>query len=193
MNNLSDDELWIMCLKGKRKAFGIVYRKYYLILQNYGYRFSTDIELIRDTIQDLFLKMMINHRNLSRTVHLKAYLLKAFRYKLLDSLEKKEISKRTDLTSHILQNLLTNLEEPEEHSDKTNINILQEAYEELSPKQKEIIYLYYICEIPHKEIVRILNIRYQSSKNLLHRSVLQLREIFLKRMKQGHGYIEDTE
>ena len=46
-----------------------------------------------------------------------------------------------------------------------------------------ILYLFYIKGISHKEIADILNINYQSSKNRLSQSLVQLRKIFFLNKK----------
>lgn len=53
------------------------------------------------------------------------------------------------------------------------------ALKTLSSKQQEILYLYYIRDLSHEEIAELLNINYQSSKNLLFRSITKLREMLL--------------
>ena len=48
--------------------------------------------------------------------------------------------------------------------------------DELPPRQKEAIYLYYIQEIPLKEIAVLMDMEYQSIRNLISRSLRKLRE-----------------
>ena len=52
-----------------------------------------------------------------------------------------------------------------------------DAFSRLSPHQQEIIYLYYVNELKHEDIAEILGINYQSSKNLLFRSLSKLKKI----------------
>lgn len=55
------------------------------------------------------------------------------------------------------------------------------AFSELSPHQQEIIYLYYVNELKHEDIAEILEINYQSSKNLLFRSLSKLKKVYLEK------------
>ena len=58
------------------------------------------------------------------------------------------------------------------------VKLLMKALTKLSPHQREIIYLYYVNELGHNEIAGILGINYQSSKNLLSRTLRKLRRWF---------------
>ena len=58
---------------------------------------------------------------------------------------------------------------------------LMQVFSQLSSHQQEIIYLYYVNELKHEEIAEIMGINYQSSKNLLFRSLSRLRKLFFKK------------
>ena len=58
---------------------------------------------------------------------------------------------------------------------------LMQAFSQLSSHQQEIIYLYYVNELKHDEIAEIMGINYQSSKNLLFRSLSSLRKLYQKK------------
>lgn len=59
-----------------------------------------------------------------------------------------------------------------------NENKLAAAIASLSPRQREILYLYYIRELSYKEITVILDMNLQSCRNLLSRALVHLREYF---------------
>lgn len=56
---------------------------------------------------------------------------------------------------------------------------LAQAIAQLSARQREILYLYYIKELSHRDIATILSMNMQSSKNLLSRTLAQLRQYCL--------------
>ena len=53
---------------------------------------------------------------------------------------------------------------------------IEKYFHKLSPRQREIINLYYIEERKYDDICRIMGINYQSVRNLMHRSISRLRE-----------------
>lgn len=49
---LSDKELWMDFVSGKKDAFKTIYEKYFPELFRYGCYFSADEDLVKDCIQD---------------------------------------------------------------------------------------------------------------------------------------------
>ena len=49
--------LWNLLTEGNRKALEIIYQRYYLLLLNYGLKCTSDRELIKDCIHDLFVHL----------------------------------------------------------------------------------------------------------------------------------------
>ena len=83
--DLDDETLWILLLKGNMMTLELLYRRYYDLLLNYGLKFCQDKELVKDCIQDLFVKLH-QSRNLSGTDHVRTYLLRSIKNLLMDKL-----------------------------------------------------------------------------------------------------------
>ena len=124
------------------------------------------------------MELMLKSKNLSVPLSVKAYVLRSFRNNLLKSLEKE--GKRYDfvLVDDIPEMLHTATEEKD--SFKDDLKDLLLAYQKLSVKQKEVLYLFYVKGLSHKEISNVLYINYQSSKNRLYQSLVQLRKLFFQ-------------
>lgn len=84
-NNWTDESLWELLLKRDIEVLEILYRRHYDLLLNYGLKIYPDKELVKDCIQDLFVKLHLS-RKLSNTQCVKTYLLKALRNLLVDKL-----------------------------------------------------------------------------------------------------------
>jgi len=61
---------------------------------------------------------------------------------------------------------------------------LLHSYDQLSDKQKQILYFRYIQELSHKEIAEILDINEQSSMNSSSRALSKLRNLLLDKENQ---------
>jgi RNA polymerase sigma factor (sigma-70 family) len=48
---------------------------------------------------------------------------------------------------------------------------------QLSPRQREVLTLYYWDEKNYEDICKIMNMNYQSVRNLMHRSLTKLRSL----------------
>lgn len=173
-----DDLLWERCIRGDLNAFEVLYQRFYPLLFYYGIKLINDVDLVQDCIQDLFVKLIQNHSNLSSTTQVKGYIFKSFRHKLFDTMETyyktEPIESYTD--SFVADDLFQKLFQSEKELSPLMIQLL-EVYTQLSAKQQEIIYLYFIDNLSHREIAEILNINYQSSKNHLSRAMAKLRTL----------------
>ena len=163
--HLPDSYIWTQCINGDNEAFRTLYTKYYPLLFNFGLKIENNRELVEDCVQELFVKLITNHEKLPAEINVKAYLLKAVRNKIIDTIRSQK--KFEPLEQDIDQYLIT--EEP----------LVVEGYKKLSRQQQKIVYLYYVQDLSHDDISKILDINYQSSKNLLSRAILKLRNLFL--------------
>ncbi|MDO5570689.1 MAG: sigma-70 family RNA polymerase sigma factor [Bacteroidales bacterium] len=173
----SDEIVWNKCIVGEKEAFKEIYQRYFPLLLNYGYKLTANKDLIEDTIQDLFLKMMLNHKSLSPSLCLKGYILLSFRNKLFDSLKRSSnipIDYNFSISDLEIENEDDNIVENE------NIKLLLKAVKELNTNQSEILYLHFVCGLKHQDISKMLKINLQSSKNLLSRSLIKLKNLYFK-------------
>lgn len=179
MYQKADEIIWNLCLKGDRKAFEVLYRRYYPILYNYGKIYSKDTDLVKNCLQNFFVKLMSNYSGLSQTASVRCYLLKAFRHALYNELKSEHI--RNGFLISCPDDVLTvKADQFLDEEDLSPENVfISSTFRKLSSKQQEILYLYYIRELNHDEISDLLNINYQSSKNLLFRSIAKLRSLLL--------------
>lgn len=179
---LSDEIIWKSCLKGEKDAFKEIYCRLYSPLYNYGTKIVADKELVKDCIQEVFIKLIQNYRVLSDTPNVKGYLFKALRNKLYDTLEKE---KATDDISLYEETFATDELFPllsfEDSDSDAQAKHLMEAFAKLSSHHQEIIYLYYVNGLNHDDISEMMNINYQSSKNLLFRALSKLRKLYLEK------------
>lgn len=177
MYHKPDEIIWSLCLKGDRKAFEVLYRRYYPVLYNYGKIYSKDTDLVKNCLQNLFVKLMSNYSGLSQTASVRCYLMKAFRYALYNELKAEQI--RNGILICCPDDVLTiKADQIIDEEDLTPKNVfITSAFRKLSSKQQEILYLYYIRELNHQEIADLLNINYQSSKNLLFRAIAKLKSL----------------
>lgn len=179
MKELSDKELWSLCLDANLEALGELYERFYPLMFNYGCKLTADASIVSDVIQDLFVNLMANHKKISDTNSPSGYLLAAIRNRLYN--QEKAVKNHFSLSS--LKDQLELIEDTAEESDEYKKAIIA-AYQTLSPNQQEIIYLFYIQDFSHSEISEILGINYQSCKNRLSRSISILRQNSLSILKK---------
>ena len=186
--NISDSILWGNFKSGDESAFAMIFRTHYQAMFNYGLKFQKDKGLVEDAIQELFLELWKNKQNLSDTDSIKPYLLTALRRKIIAKFNFQSKVKRLfskDLPKEykfeIILSPETELINTQTH--EFTASQLKAELEALPPRQKEILYLLFYQDLSYEEIAQIMDMNYQSARNLVHRAVTQLREKkFLKKV-----------
>lgn len=180
-SQISDSELWLSFLAGDDYALEKIYRKYYRDLLAYGCKMFQDKDVVKDCIQDLFIKIHTHRQNLSPTLSLRPYLTLSLKRTIYNVLrDEREIYDIENLPfnlaseSDIIENLFPNNDEQMERRKKLII-----AVGMLSARQKEAIYLRFIQELDFYEIGETLEINYQSARNLIFRTLVKLRNFYL--------------
>lgn len=175
-NNMDDVALWSLLIEGNLHALEVIYKRHYALLLNYGLKFTQDIELVKDCIQDVFLKLH-KSRGLTLTDSPRVYLIKALRHTLYDNLlSLKETTDLEKIVFHIpeSQDLFDRLFSKDDKDLQLSKQLLK-ALSGLSSNQKTVLYLRFVKGLSHKEIAEIMDINVQSSMNLINRSLNKLR------------------
>ncbi|MDR3651797.1 MAG: RNA polymerase sigma factor [Paludibacter sp.] len=162
--------------EGDVAAFSKLYNLHVNMLYNYGYRLTTDVELLKDCIQDVFIKIYNKRTELDAVINFKSYLLISLKNKLCD-----ESRKRIHLSDVAVDELdvisCDNIEHDYINAEKASLDnaFVSKMLNQLSPRQRSAIELYYIEEKKYEDICVIMNMNYQSVRNLIHRGISKLR------------------
>ncbi|MEZ7507133.1 sigma-70 family RNA polymerase sigma factor [Flavobacterium sp. Arc2] len=73
--------------------------------------------------------------------------------------------------------------EDDDHDKEVILNQLKEIINKLSPREREIVYLKYFQNFNNTEISELLDINYQTVRNILGNAIKKLRKL-------GENYIE---
>ena len=179
-DNSSDIALWNQLRSGDEEAFSSLFERYYSTLVNYGKTLMTGEDRVKDCVQDVFVDIWSYRHKLNEAIVVKAYLLSSVRKRIA----------RLHHREHIFSNIknVDSLEflfdfsiEDRLIADETTakkVEQLNKSINQLSDRQKEAIYLRYHQGLTVDQVADVLNLNYQSTKNLLHRAILHLRKDF---------------
>jgi RNA polymerase sigma factor (sigma-70 family) len=175
---LEEQEHWNEMCKGNADAFEKLYSYFARDLFRYGYRISTDHELVQDSVQDLFLHLWNKRHDLEQVTSPRFYLYRSLRNKLIRSSETNRFvfSDDGDLSDQWFpseKDIETSWISDE--SNRIQLAMLHEALQKLPVRQQEAIQLRYYHDFSAEEIGRIMNINQQSVRNLQNRAMQQLR------------------
>ncbi len=169
---------WDHFLSGDNDAYQWLYKAYIQILYSYGKRFTSDTEIIKDCIQEVFITIYKNRNRLTTPDNVKLYLMISLKNKLIRTLQKKELYadySPDEEFQFILEPTVEDeyIENEEYIQQKKKVKKILSM---LTPRQKEIIYYRYIQELDLDDICKLMDLNYQSAKNLIQRSLNKIRE-----------------
>ncbi|QHT66543.1 sigma-70 family RNA polymerase sigma factor [Rhodocytophaga rosea] len=164
--------LWRDFKNGDMAAYATIYKKYFLVLYQYGKKISNDPEVVKDTIQDLFIKLWNNRENLKETTSIKYYLLTSLKRKLIDSLRSPQA--RFEAHTESLEQDLFVIGEPEEEILSKKEDVLK-ALNRLSTHQQKLVQLKFYKNLSNHEIAQEMGITIQSVYNSVFKTLKSLR------------------
>lgn len=174
----SEETLWCLFLEGDTNAFSSLFKMYYSPLYSYGLKISRNTAITEDCLQNFFIYLFENRKGIGNVSNIKAYLFVSYRRALLSYLKKER--NFIDFDEKSTPNL--NFEfSPEELTIKQEFtsaqrNTIVTILNNLSPREREVIYLKYYSVITTPEISKIMNISYQSVLNTLQKAFSKLRK-----------------
>ena len=180
----ADTILWNDFIKGNNEAFRIIYNNYVRILFNYGCHFTHDQALVKDCIHDVFIDLSKYRSGLSPTNNIKLYLFKSLKCSLIRSLGKRKAFGNIDDPEKLPFYYSISYEDEiaESENEQQRYQQLNKAMSTLSPRQKEAIYLRFVSGLSYDELGKVMQVNYQSARNLVHRGLENLRECYPKDM-----------
>lgn len=176
----TDIEIWKKFKNGDNEALSLIFSENSPKLYLYGLKLSSNHSVLEDVIQDLFSDLVRNRKNLGDTDHIQFYLIKSFKRRLLRQLHKenrynlqyKEEEYAFEITYSIEHTIIL------EETSNQKINFLRKALNDLTPRQKEAVYLRFTHGLEYGEIAEIMGMSIEASRNLIYRAVKSLKESF---------------
>ena len=178
MKEAAEVTLWQQIRAGNNKAYEQLFLRYADFMLAYGLKFTTNRELVKDAIQNVFMRIISGHEHIGDTDNVKAYLMASLRREVTVSIRHQNmLSLDNEEPRFNMMPMVAEVDSIEDSEEKKQlIFLLNKAINRLTLRQQEAIYLRYIQELPMKEVSTMLDMNYQSTRNLLHRAITKLRD-----------------
>jgi RNA polymerase sigma factor (sigma-70 family) len=170
--NEDNTAIWLDFKQGDWGAYTKLYNDYFKMLNNYGYKFTRDVNVIEDAVHDLFIKLWTNRATLGNPVSVKNYLYKSLRNIIFRKIQSQ--SRFVDLEDNPNYNfsfeisfdhqLIANEEERELQLK------LKSVIKDLPARQQEIIFLRFYEGLGYEEIADIMEINISSAYKLIYKA-----------------------
>lgn len=168
--------LWKSFKSGDWEAYTSLYHAYYRLLNNYGYKFTKDLNLIEDAIHDLFVTLWTNRDNLGNPLSVKNYLYKSIRNILFRKIKAEsrffDLHDDNTIPFEVSYDHQLVLDEDELRLQQT----IKEVLHKLPARQQEIIYLRFYDGLSYEEIADIMCIHVSSTYKLLYKALENLHQ-----------------
>jgi len=175
-----DQKIWNDFKSNKDYALSHIYHHHIDLLFRYGRKFTKDDDLIKDAIQELFFDLIRSRENLGDTDNIRFYLLKSLKNKLIRILQKdqKYLHQEAEKNETEFSSVYSYEEDLIERENRErNEQLLLRGLNELSPRQREILFYRFTCELDYPEICDIMSIRYDSARKMVFRALNSLRKV----------------
>lgn len=162
--------IWDQFRSGDQKAFTELYQHFVQPLYSYSMGVTSDKELIKDCLHDLFVELWRNHASIGPTTSVKYYLMASIKRKLVRHLE-------TQMKNHVHHtNYMLDFSEADysqeailiKYEDEIRTNKqLSNCLDMLSKRQREAISLRFFQNMDTDQISDSMKINPQSVYNLI--------------------------
>ena len=170
---------WKLFLEGDDQAYSWIYTHYIQVLYNYGLQITPDSEIVKDCIQDVFVKIYKAKKKLTVPQNPKVYLMIALKNNIYNTFNQERLQKNYAFSLYQTEEQLTVKNEfIDQEARNEEMNNIKRMMKILTPRQREVIYYRFIEELSYDDICQIMGLNYQSAYNLLQRSLQKIREAY---------------
>ena len=174
---MEETKHWENLKSGDINALQELYNHHIGALYKYGMVLCHDEDKVKDSIHDMFLSFWNNRNGLTVPTSGKAYLMVSLRRRIFDKGPKSNLETSPLEEADLDDQFTTDPEKQwvlsEEEGEKQQK--LEDAMSRISDRQREIIHMKYFQQMEYEDIARVMNLNYQSARNLVTRALAALR------------------
>ena len=169
--------VWRNFRAGDAIALATIFNENYDSLYYYGKKLVRDEDLVKDCVQNLFLKIWTTRHNLMAVKYVRPYLLKSLRRHLGDQVvaqsrkkaQQDQFQSEFQITfSH--EDFLIALQTSQEQSEA-----LARSLNSLPSRQREVIFLKFYEGLDYLKIAEVMALNVQSVRNLIYQSLKSIK------------------
>jgi RNA polymerase sigma factor (sigma-70 family) len=173
-------EVWKRFRLGDRFAFSEIYEEFADVLFAYGIKITSDRELVKDCIQDLFFNIYRYNIKLQQPEYLEFYLFRSLKNDIIRKIKNK--NQQSSLTDeNVVLFDLKFLAEHDSHdpeSEELRIEALRKILQTISPQKREMLFLKFSTGLNYAEIGEIVGMKADAVKKQVYRTLDDLRDRF---------------
>ena len=179
---LTDEEAARAVQRGDVDAFGILIERYEAKLRRYGTKFLSSADDITDLVQDAFLRAYQNIQSFDASMRFSPWMYRIAHNEFVSALRKRSRSPvfAVDFDAFVSHPAYDD-PAPREREQKEMRALIDAGLSEISPKYREVLVLYYLEELPYREIADVLQVPVSTVGIRLKRGKGALADIYTKK------------
>lgn len=181
MNQLDETDakvLWQNFKTGDKLSFNSLFRRYYSELYYFGIKRFPYQDIVKDSIQEVFIRIWETRGCLSDVQNVKSYLIVCLRRNIIAQNAKNKKKVNVEIGQAENYSFFFDVNEFEKHEKiSTEIrHVLLLAINSMTKQQRELILLFFYHKLNYSEIAQVMEISIPAVRNLMYRSLIHLRE-----------------
>jgi RNA polymerase sigma factor (sigma-70 family) len=176
-SEVNELELWDTFRHGNRKAYAELYNIFSAQLYSYGMKFTKDLTLVEDAIHDLFCTLWTSRERLSQPSSVKNYLFKSLRNSIYKKLNTTTLLVGDEQALDFHFELAIDEKVSQDERLRQIKQQVEQALENLTPRQREIIYFRFYQNLGFDEIADIMGMQVRATYKLSARALDTLRDL----------------
>ncbi len=177
-SNNHDDEFWIENIrKGDERAFEILFKKYYLPLTRFAWRYVKSKAIAEELTQELFANLWEKREawDMDTEKSIRSYLYKSVRNMSLNQVKHQEIKDKYD-REWMGHKEYPKIEYRDELREEQIRNAIARAVEELPDRSKMTYKLHRYDGLTYEEIAEVMEVSVKTVESQMTRTLKILRE-----------------
>ncbi len=180
MNKRNDTEYWQVVWSnfkaGDREAFRTIYNEFVDALFSYGYKITSDRDLVKDSIQDLFIDVYSYGSKLNKPESLEFYLYKSLKRIIIRKLIDQKKYTSIDELTYLFKLEFNPGDDQSIKETEENLAVLNEELSLLKPTKRELLFLKFNSGLTYNEIGKLLDEKPNTIKKQVYRLLLHIRK-----------------
>lgn len=161
---------------GDKKAFEVIFNRFYSQLYEFSYGLTRNPEDVKDIVSLTFTNLFTKHTDFDNLADIKAFLYVAVRNRSIDCLRQRKVKAQRDLE---LMAVLKSQSGSRHIIDGELLSRLSKSIEALPDRSKTVIKMLYYDKMKYEEIARKLQITTETVKSQRKYAIEKLRKYLL--------------
>jgi RNA polymerase sigma factor (sigma-70 family) len=173
-------DVWKRFRSGDRQAFSEIYEEFVDVLFSYGSKITSDRELLKDCIQDLFYNLYRYDIHLQNPENLEFYLFRSLKNDIVRKIRNNfhEVSLTDEGIVQFDLNFQIEQDIRDIESDELRLGALRKILQDIDPQKRELLFLKFTTGLNYSEIGAIVGMNPDAVKKQVYRTLDRLREKF---------------